>query len=80
MMTLTIGSRKPIPVTDYADASAKYDAARIASGQGMSRFPDGKVMLDANTQIARVSYNGRVWPVGEWFPGMEPLFDNRVSA
>lgn len=80
MMTLTIGSRKPIPVADYADASAKYDAARTASGMGMSRFPDGKIMIDPNTQIARVSYNARVWPMGDWHPDMKPLFDNRASA
>lgn len=43
--------------------SAKYEAARDASGEGASTFPVGMVRdraFDGNL-VAVISYNGRVW-------------------
>ncbi len=35
----------------------------------------GGEIIDRDTRevVARVSYNGRVWPPGEWTPGQDPL-------
>lgn len=49
------------PVADMREASAKYSALRDQSGLGGSEFGEGKVFDSAGHQIARVSYNGRVW-------------------
>lgn len=69
-----------VPVETYAEASAVYSAARDASGEGASTFRDG-VVKDANGRtMARVSYNGRVWPPGPYVEGAVPLYDNRRAA
>jgi hypothetical protein len=69
--------RKKIPVTSLEGASAVYSALRDASGEGASTFRDGVVLDHDGTEIARVSYNGRVWAPGQWIPGQAPLYDNR---
>lgn len=33
----------------------------------------GRIVQGADC-IARVSYNGKVWPPGEWQPDLEPLY------
>jgi len=71
---LAIGNRHIVTVADFAAASAIYSAARERSGEGCSTFPEG-TLLDGNEAVARVSYNGKVWPVGEWQPGDQPLFN-----
>jgi hypothetical protein len=72
MMTLKIGRRLTLNVASLADASVAYSEARDASGEGASTFPEGRVSCNA-TQVARISYNGRVWPPGPWKPGDVPL-------
>lgn len=58
---------------DFAAISAAWCAYRDAKGFGASRS-SGVVIKDAAGQdAARVSYNGNVWPLAEWFPGQEPL-------
>lgn len=32
-------------------------------------------VYDQGKLVARVSYNGRVWPPGPWRPGMKPLLE-----
>lgn len=60
MLTLTIPGRLSQDVADFAAASAAYAQARDLSGEGGSTFPEGR--LDrAGVQIARLSYNARVW-------------------
>jgi hypothetical protein len=42
-------------------------------GLGGGNWTGGLVTCPNGGPVARVSYNGRVWPPGEWFPGMSPL-------
>lgn len=79
MLTVIIPRRPKMTASDLADASAKYSEVRDASGEGASTFYDGVVMQDGKP-VARISYNGRIWPLEDWTPDMTPLFDNRVSA
>jgi hypothetical protein len=73
-MILKIGSRASFEVSSFEEASRVYARYRDASFQGASTFPDG-VILDGNRTIARVSYNGKVWPPRKWSPGQTPLFN-----
>lgn len=59
-LTLTIHGRLTQDVADFAEASAAYQQARDLSGEGGSTFPFGTIERDGE-QVARVSYNGRVW-------------------
>lgn len=81
-MTLKIGSRKPVQVATFAEASAHYEEIRDRSGLGASRLPFGDVLDEAGKPVAVVSYNGRVWatendPRTRYTPGATPLYDNR---
>lgn len=85
-MILQIGPKR-VMVNSFAEASRSYVSERDngtigawAHGFRENRMPSGLVLADNGTELARVSYNGRVWPAGEWKPGMMPLFDNRVAA
>lgn len=75
-LTLRIGSRLTVTVRNYADASKTYAAERDASGEGCSTFPEGALTLDGQP-VARVSYNGRVWPPET---GKRMLYDPRTAA
>ena len=66
-------------VTDWAEASDRYARRRDRSGLGASGFPGGTVLL-GETPIARISYNGRIWPLGNWQAGDEPIYDNRLRT
>ena len=66
-------------VASFKEASALYEAKRDASGQGASRFRDGEI-YEGETLVARVSYNGRVWPPTEWTEDSKPIYDNRLAA
>ena len=66
-------------VASLKAASELYEAKRDASGQGASRFRDGEI-YDGETLVARISYNGRVWPPSEWTVGSKPIYDNRAAA
>lgn len=61
-MILIIGTRK-YSVTSLADASVRYQQAR--GTRPSSRMPRGIVRDDLGREIAWVSYNGRVWAMGE---------------
>jgi hypothetical protein len=68
-----------VKVRDFAEASkvcrayiAKYD---LGGGNWT-----GGIICQERIAIARVSYNGRVWPVGKWNPYMRPLYDPERSA
>lgn len=64
---------------DWADASLRYCRRRERSGLGASGFPEGAILLDA-IPVARVSYNGRIWPLAPWSSDQEPIYDNRDIA
>lgn len=44
----------------------------------MGKIIRGAEIMEGGKVVARISQNGNVWPVEEWFPGMEPLV--RVSG
>jgi hypothetical protein len=71
-MKVFVTKTRAVEVADFAEASRAVRAAteRIRSEQ----FHGGDVMQDGQI-IARVSYNGRVWPPGRWQVGMQPLYD-----
>lgn len=61
---------------DWADASRLYSRRRDASGLGASGFPDAILLLDG-IEVGRLGYNGRIWPLVPWTPGIEPIYDNQ---
>lgn len=61
-MLLKIGIRLTQEVADINEAVEVYERVRDASYEGASTFEYGSV-FNGNTQIATISYNGRVWPV-----------------
>lgn len=65
-------------VADLAEASRIYSIARDGSHEGASTWPEGGVYREGQ-QIARVSYNGRVWDMGPAFEGAL-LYDNRTEG
>lgn len=85
---LCAGSRRPSPflvrqegfpdytARDWPEASRLFCERRDLFDLGASRCPDA-VMLVGELPIARISYNGRVWPLKAWEPNQQPIFDNR---
>ena len=71
-----VGKRR-FPVSDFAAASDLFCQTRDAYGKGASKTPKACVVNSNGETIARISYNGRVWPAAEWFDGMMPIYDNR---
>lgn len=70
---LRIGRRHTIKVLSLEDASMQYSAARDASGEGGSTFPEGRLTLGGRKY--RVSYNGKVWEGSRpWQSGDVPVF------
>jgi len=61
---------------DWAEASRLHDRRRDRWGLGARDLPEA-VLLLGDQPIARVSYNGRIWPLVEWLPGAQPIYDNR---
>jgi len=59
-------------VADLAEASRLVRAYIEEHDLPSSRWSGGSVM-DGGLVVARVSYNGRVWPPEPWRPGIEPL-------
>jgi hypothetical protein len=72
-----VGKRR-FPVADFAAASALFCKTRDAFGKGASKTPKARIVNASGEPVARISYNGRIWPDAEWFDGMKPLFDNRT--
>jgi len=71
-MKLTIG-KQSFPVASLAEASARYQ--RFRGAKLSSRIGEGVVFDDAGIEVARVSYNGRVWAPGPWTSGREPIME-----
>lgn len=70
-----------VPVDDFAGASAASRAYLDENMLGSGNWVGGSVR-DALTrvEVARVSYNGRVWPPTPWDPSTEPLFDPSAAS
>ena len=75
-LRVQLGQESPVLACarDFAQASALFVAARDASGEGASGFGGGVVLDGSGRAVARISYNGKVWPVAEWFSGQRPLY------
>jgi hypothetical protein len=71
---LKIGNRASVNVSSFEEASRIYTQYRDASLEGASTFPDG-IILDRTRTVARVSYNGKVWPPTKWSRRQVPLFN-----
>jgi len=77
---IQIGRRR-YQVADLAQASQMYSAARdhkMRGSGGASRTPDALIVTASGKPVARISYNGRVWPPEPWHPDQKPLYDNRA--
>lgn len=72
--------RRNYPVSSFEDASAKFCEVRDRSGAGASTMPQCTIVDSNGTEIARISYNGRVWPPCEWTDDLVPLYDNCAKA
>jgi hypothetical protein len=57
-----------------------FCTARDKKGEGASQTPSPNIVDEAGAVIARVSFNGRVWPPGDWTADAVPLYDNRTSG
>lgn len=62
-----------VAVKDMAEASNLCRSYIETHGLGAGNWAGGLV-CEGDHPVARVSYNGKVWPVGEWFPEMGPLY------
>lgn len=60
-------------IDTFEQASRLYE--KLRGDKGSRAMRDGIVYDDDGLiQIARISYNGKVWRPGEWKPGDEPLW------
>ncbi len=64
---------------DWANASRLYSERREESGLGASAFPEA-ILLLGDVPVGRISYNGRIWPRGEWHADTTPIFDIRQEG
>jgi hypothetical protein len=60
-------------VDSLQDAANKWDEFRQKSGIGGSETPRVLIVDQNGKEVGRISYNGKVWPPGEWHAGMKPL-------
>ena len=51
---------------------------RDSTGAGGGNW--NAVLLKGEKVVARISYNGRVWPDAEWTPGMKDLTPAEIAA
>lgn len=74
---MTVRTSHPTPVASLADASTVVRRYVDTTGIGAASLPlgFGDVTDDAGQVIARVSYNGNVWPARKWRRGMKPLIN-----
>ena len=63
-----------VEVNGFKEASVVCRAYIAQHNLGAGNWTGGTIRQGKEI-IARVSYNGRVWPVGEWNSGMKPLYD-----
>ena len=68
-----------IEVRDFADASEVCRAYIAKYDLGSGNWTDA-IIRQGKRRIARVSYNGRVWPVAEWNSDIRPVYDPRRTA
>ena len=70
---------RSVRVASLEEASRACLAYIAEHELGAGNWNGGSVFVGGNL-IARVSYNGKVWPPGAWVPGMEPLWPVQVAS
>ena len=87
MFTLRVGCRQFTGLPDLAAVSAAYMLERNSGPVGRwahtfreNRMPRGIVLNEAGDEIARVSYNGRVWSGTQVHPDADLLYDTWVRV
>lgn len=78
-LAVRFGKRKQlIGVNDLAEASVvvnRFTDAFIKAGKGVSSWPRVEIYDVATMKpIGKASWNGKIWPMAEWFPGQKPLY------
>jgi hypothetical protein len=64
-----------VAVMDFAEASRVCRRYIAEYGLGGGNWSGGQVTDASGAVVALVSYNGRVWPPGEWTPDTQPLWE-----
>lgn len=63
-----------LPFVGLKETSQVYRETIDRLGLGASQTPSCEI-LDGETVVAHVSYNGRVWAGAKWISGATPLYD-----
>jgi len=72
MLLVNLARGNNVEVTDLQAASNAVSEFINENALGSSNFTGGNVK-DNGKIIAKVSYNGKVWPPGKWTPESKPL-------
>lgn len=74
--TAVLVAGRRLPFYGIKETSEVYRATIDRLGLGGSQTPRCEI-LDGDTVVAHVSYNGRVWAGdgANWTPDVEPIFD-----
>jgi hypothetical protein len=66
------GAVRVASLKEASEACRKYIEDNNLGG---GNWTGGIIRDETCTEIGRVSYNGKVWPPGDWTPDSVPLFD-----
>lgn len=67
-------------IASLREASEKYCTGRDQLGEGASKTPTASVVYEDGEEVGRISYNGRIWPPGEYVPNVtRPIYDNAAA-
>jgi hypothetical protein len=70
--------RRFCPVNSLKEASEMCSSYIEDNNLGGGNWTGGRIMAlsgASGVDVGRVSYNGKVWPPGNWTPDSVPLFD-----
>jgi len=65
---------RQVRAADFAEASQHCRAYIAEHDLGGGNWAGGEVRDHTGALVARVSYNGKVWPPGPWAPEVKPLW------
>jgi len=68
-----------VPVADFEAASEACLAYIAENDLGGGNWAGGLIINESGVELGRVSYNGRVWPPGDYKINAKPLYDPRKS-
>lgn len=72
---LQYGPKTILRAETLEELSRAYQEERNASGLGASEFGPAIVRDADGSEIARISYNGRVWPAEPWRADLAPIME-----